>query len=230
MHLNPMPFRLVGIEGDRHMVAMLKRHFVDNGLDPLDHCIINAVVSDTNTPVVFPTSDIRTGANSAFHEPAQRESLYAAIAKAGLSETVLKNVVATGSTGIRVPLWEGSDAKGELEFVSTLTLTDILGLVGEVDYLEIDIQGSETRALPGAADAVNQKVRWLHLGTHGHQVHEYMRALFESWGWRILVDLLPESTYRAPDREFETQDGILIARNQRFPVTVWSDHPVLEAA
>ena len=229
-HLNAMPYRLIGVEGDRHMVAMLKRHFVDNGIEPRDHCIINAVVSDTNTPVVFPTSDVRTGANSAFHEPAQRESLYDAIAKAGLSDAVLQNVVTTGSTGLQVPLWEGSDAKGELEFVSALTLTDILGLAGETDYLEIDIQGSETRALPPAADALNRKVKWLHLGTHGKAVHEYMRELIESWGWRTLVDLLPESTYRAPDREFETQDGILIARNPRLPFTAWSDLPVLEAA
>lgn len=88
--LNPMPYRLVAVEGDRHMVAMLRHHFADNGIDPLDHCIINAVVSDTNTPVVFPTSETRTGANSAFHEAGQREALFDAIVKAGLTEGVLK--------------------------------------------------------------------------------------------------------------------------------------------
>lgn len=102
--------------------------------------------------------------------------------------------------------------------------------MGKVDYLEIDIQASEIRAVPPAADALNSKVNWIHLGTHGHDIHRHMRKLFDTWGWRVLVDLLPESTYRAPDREFDTQDGIIIARNPRAPMTVWSDLPVLEAA
>lgn len=229
-HLNPMPYRLIGIEGDRHMVAMLKRHFADNGLDPSDHCIINAVVSDSNTPAVFPTSEVRTGANGALHALFQREAIYDAITKADLSESVLQNVIATGSTGLCIPMYQGSDTKGELEFVSALTLTDILGLAGPTDYLDIDIQGMEAHALPPAADALNEKVKWLHLGTHGQDVHKYMRVLFESLGWRTLVDIRPESTYRAPARDFETQDGVFVARNPRFPLTEWSDLPVLEAA
>ena len=214
--INPMPYRLVGVEGDRHMVAMLRRHFRDHGIDPSDHCIINAVVSDTNTPVIFPTSATRTGANTAFHLPEHRESVYRAIAEAGFSKAVLKNILATGSTGLALPLWKDIDAQGELEMVSAITLADILGATGAVDYLEIDIQAVERYVLPPAGAVINRNVRWIHLGTHGRDIHYEMRTLFDSWGWRVLADLLPETTYIAPDREFQTYDGVLVARNPAF--------------
>ncbi len=223
--VNPMPYRLVGIEGDRHMVAMLNQHFIENGLDPRDHCIINAVVSDSNQPVIFPTSHVRTGANSAFHLPEHRASVYQAIADAGLSEAVLKNILCVGSTGIALPLWQGIDAKAELEMISAITIADILGALGDVDYLEIDIQAAERYALPPAGEILGRKVRWVHLGTHGVDIHREMRDLFESWGWRVMADLLPETDYQAPDREFRTQDGVLVARNPAFPLTIWSDLP-----
>ena len=221
--VRPMQCRLVGIEGDRHMVAMLEQHFFDNGLDPRDHCIINAVVSDSNKPVIFPTSKVRTGANSAFHLPEHLEAMYRTIAEAGLSESVLKNILTTGSTGLALPLWEGIDAKGELEMISAMTITDILGAVGEVDYLDIDIQASERYVLPPAFGAITRNVRWIHLGTHGGAIHREMRDLVDSSGWLVMADLLPETTYRAPDREFRTQDGVLVARNPAFPLTTWSD-------
>ena len=214
--INPMPYRLIGIEGDRHMVAMLRRHFRDHGIDPSDHCIINAVVSDTNTPVIFPTSTVRTGANTAFRLPEHRHSIYHAIAEAGLSEVVLKNLLTTGSTGLALPLWKDIDARGELEMVSAITLENILGAAGEVDYLEIDIQAAERYVLRPAGALINRNVRWIHLGTHSRDIHTEMRALFDSWGWRVLADLLPETTYVAPDREFQTYDGVLVGRNPVF--------------
>ena len=117
-YIKPMPFKLIGIEADPHMIELLKRHLRDHGIDANDHCIINAAVSDSTTPVLFTTSEVRTGANVAFHEPSERESIYQSIAGVGLSEAVLKNLLLHASTGLRVPLWAHSEAQGELEMVT----------------------------------------------------------------------------------------------------------------
>ena len=228
--VKPMPYRLIGIEADPYMIGLLKRHFRDHGIDPRDHCIINAAVSDTTTPVLFTTSDVRTGANVAFHQPAERESIYQSIARVGLSEGVLKNLLINASTGLKVPLWAHSDAVGELELVSAITLADVLSLSDRVDYLDIDIQSSEQHVLPPAVDELNRRVRWVHLGTHGRAIHLEMRELFERWGWRLIADVLPEATYETPVNQFVSQDGVIIARNPLFPLSEWSDVSMLEAA
>ena len=228
--ISPMPYKLIGVEADPYMIQLLRQHFRDHGIDARDHCIINAAVGATAAPVLFTTSDVRTGANVAFHDAAERESIYQSIARVGLSEAVLKNLLVNASIGLKVPLWAHSEAQGELELVSTITLNDVLSLCDRVDYLEIDIQSSERHVLPPARSALNRRVCWVHLGTHGRAIHAEMRALFEDWGWRVIADVLPEAAYETPVNKFVSQDGVIIARNPAFPLTQWSDVPLLQAA
>jgi hypothetical protein len=42
-----MPFRLIAVEADPVHFDWLRWHFLDNGLDPKEHRLINAAVSDT---------------------------------------------------------------------------------------------------------------------------------------------------------------------------------------
>ena len=228
--LKPMPFKLIGVEADPYMIGLLNQHFRDHGIDPSDYCIINAAVNDSNMLVVFTTSEVRTGANVAFHDPIARESIYQSIAGTGLTEAVLKNLLLNASTGLRVPLWAHSKAQGELEMVSAIRLTDVLTLCDKVDYLDIDIQSSERHVMPPAADAMNSRVCWVHMGTHGRDIHAEMKEMFDGWGWRVIADVLPEATYETPTNQFTSQDGVIIARNPKFPLTKWSDVPVLQAA
>ena len=213
--INPMNFKLVGVEGDHHMGQKLRRHFRNNRIDPDDHAIINAVVSDTNRPVIFPTTEVRTGANFAFHGSEMVESLFEVIRDAELCERVLENLLRTRSTGLRMPPGGTGGVEAELEMVSALTVADILSPFDRVDYLEIDIQASEAIALPPAQDTLAKTVRWLHLGTHGIALHRAMAAMFLKWGWEILAEVLPESRYETPSGPFSTQDGVVVARNPR---------------
>ena len=213
--INPMPFKLVGVEGDRHMCEKLRRHFVNNGIDPDDHCIINTIVSDTNRPRIFTTSEVRTGANIAFHDIRRPEQMFEVVRQNDLCETVLKTLLTRQSTGLHVPLHGTDGVSGELEMVSALTVADILAPFDRVDYLEVDIQSSEGVALPPAMDALSKTVRWLHLGTHGGELHRAMATLFANCGWQIHTDILPESRYHSAAGTFTTQDGVLVARNPR---------------
>jgi hypothetical protein len=85
--------------------------------------------------------------------------------------------------------------------------------MGEIDLLEIDIQSSEYFALPPAIKRISQKVRRVHMGTHGAEIHEFMVNLFRGQGWEIEIDLMPETDYIVPGGQFSTDDGVMAARN-----------------
>lgn len=214
--LNPMPYSLVGVEADPNMCVTLGEHFRENGIDPKDHWIINCALSDSNRPVVFPVSELRPGSNSAVHSDAQRRALLDMIIRSGQSEAILKNIVLEGSTHVYIPLDspEGTpEASAELRFVSTNTLADIFHPLAFVDYLDIDIQMAEAYALPPAIEMLSRKVRWLHLGTHGFDIHESMCEMFAAHGWENLLDFKPCTKFDTVKGPFQTCDGVLFAYN-----------------
>jgi len=49
----PMPFKLVGIEAESDHFAMMKQHFLDNGIDPDDHWLIEAACNGDGRDVFF---------------------------------------------------------------------------------------------------------------------------------------------------------------------------------
>ncbi len=214
--LNPMPFSLVGVEADPNTCVALAEHFRENGIDPNDHWIINCALSDSNRPVVFPVCELRPGSNSALHTDEQRQFLVDTIINSGQAEAILKNIVLEGSTRVHVQLDSpdgAPEAEAELRFVSTNTVADILHPLAFVDYLDIDIQKAEAYALPPAIEILSRKVRWLHLGTHGFDIHDSMREMFASDGWEILFDFQPASKFDTAEGPFVTCDGVLFAYN-----------------
>jgi hypothetical protein len=207
--------KLIAVEGDPHMCAMIRAHFIDNGFDPADHAIVNAVVSGDNKPVLFTTSPVRTGANVAFHSAIHRKTILDGIVKNKFEARVATGLVLAGTTTLTTPL-DGTEVAGEIEFMSAITVADAVGPHDVVDFLEIDIQSSEYVALPPAIGLLDRKVRWVHLGTHGGDLHVTMRHLFRDHGWEVHADLLPERDYDTPDGPARTQDGVLSLRNPRL--------------
>ena len=120
------------------------------------------------------------------------------------------------STPVRITFGENDSAVCELEIVSCITVADVISHYDVIDYLEIDIQASEYFALPPALDLLNKKVRWIHLGTHGKEVHEVLAKLFSVYDWDVHVDLAPETEFITPSGTFATQDGVLSLRNPRL--------------
>lgn len=215
-HVNPMPCFLVGAEADPYMCEMLYEHFRENGLIPANHWIINCAVNDTNRPVVFPVCEIRTGANTTLHDPRQREALFNTINGAGKSEETLKNILIDASTHLYTQLARGPgvpEARGELRLISAVRVADIFGPLQYVDYLEIDMQQAEQWALPPAMTILRNKVRLIHLGTHGTELHHDMANSFAQQGWKLLANLTPGTNYETPGGSFKTSDGVLIMLN-----------------
>jgi hypothetical protein len=62
-------------------------------------------------------------------------------------------------------------------------------------------------------DTVNRKVRRVHIGTHGRDIHGALRALFSNAGWQIVFDYAPESRHKTERGVLKLGDGIMSARN-----------------
>ena len=62
--LNPMPAKLVAVDGVPENVEMTRKQFRNNGLVPDEHWILEAALSGDNKPVLFPIGAPGSGAQN----------------------------------------------------------------------------------------------------------------------------------------------------------------------
>ena len=213
--LNAIPCKFVAVEPDPENYEWTVRHFRDNGLDPNYHWLVQAAISDTNAPVFFPVGSPGTGAQNCFasNEIAAREVYVDELIKRGPAEA-LRNLLLHNTTGITKSLVEGHDFSAEIKVLSAVTLRDILGPFEVVDYLESDIQQSEILVFPPYMALLKDKVRRIHIGTHGREVHSSLHNLFQNEGWEIVFSFEPNAEHASALGTFKTNDGVLTVRNK----------------
>jgi hypothetical protein len=217
--LNPMPCKLVAVEPEPVNYEWTARHFRDNGIDPDDHWLIKAAISDSNSPVFFPVGAPGTGAQNAFstNETGAREHYVRALIESGRQDEALRNLLLRNTTGLKKSLLPGEGFDAEITLMSAVTLADVLAPLPRVDYLEADIQQSEILVFPPFMDVLKRKVRRVHIGTHGKDVHESLSKLFRRDGWQIVFDYEPNSSHTHPLGSFELNDGVLTVLNPDVP-------------
>jgi hypothetical protein len=213
MAINPMPCRLVAIEPVPENCAWMRRHMAVNDIDPGEHWIVQAALAPDNEPVLFPVGAPGAGRAGCTDTNSVRfRQTYANLLCArGSAEQVLKDILFFNSTGLSYDL--GAGYEGELKFVSAVTLGDVLSPFDRVDLLEVDIQHSEIGVFPPFIDLINAKVRRVHMGTHGSEAHDLLRALFVGAGWEIVFDYAPDTRHVTESGTLEITDGILSAHN-----------------
>jgi hypothetical protein len=213
--LNPMPCQLVVVEAEPTHFQWIKRHFIANGIDPGAHWLLNAAVSYDSDPLLF-----MRGAGLFFNsivDPGNIDRIIGEIIKMDASEQVVKNLISGGVCGMQIPFH--SDAGVDLfdyGFVSAMPLNDILTPLPHVDLMDIDIQGAESIVIEPAIDLLNAKVKRLHIGTHGADIHAGLWDLFFENEWTCEFDYAPSSQHDTPWGRFETVDGILHLHNARL--------------
>ena len=214
-HLNPMPYKLVAVEPEPGNYDWTRKHMKDNGVDPDDQWIVKAAISNKNDPVLFPIGSPGTGAQNCVstNEPAARKIYAEQIINAGAANDTLRNLMLTNSTGITKNLVPGHDFPAEIKMVSAVTLKDVLSPFDVVDYVESDIQQSEIIVFPPYMQLLKRKVRRVHIGTHGRDVHNSLLQLFEADKWEIIFNYEPNAKYDCALGSFEVNDGVLTVRN-----------------
>jgi hypothetical protein len=213
--VNPMPYKVVAVEPIPEQCDWVARHMRDNGINPDDQWLVQFAISDRNAPVLFPVGASGSGAQNCFstNESEARKSYVKLLTSGGRAEEALRNLLLKNSTGITKDLVPGYNFKAEIQFVSAITLSDVLSPFQMVDYLESDIQQSEILVFPPFMDMLKRKVRRIHIGTHGKDVHWTLHKLFEKNGWEMLFSYEPNSIHQSALGQFITNDGILTVRN-----------------
>ena len=216
--VNPLPCKLVAVEPVPENVAWIERHMRNNGIDPAQQWIVPLAISDTTAPLFFPVGGAGIGSNNCYstNEPAARHDYAEGFIRAGQAEAALRNLLLHNTTGLTKDLAPGHDLKGEIKLISAITLAELLGPFDRVDYLESDIQQSEILVFPPFIELLGRKVRRIHIGTHGGDVHEALHTLFANNGWEIVFSYAPNGQYDSPFGGFETNDGVLTVRNPRL--------------
>jgi hypothetical protein len=216
--LNPMSFKLVAIEPEPVAHEWVARHFRDNDIDPDEHWLIKAAISDSNSPVFFPVGAPGSGVQNSFatNEAAARENYVQALIESGHQDEALCNLLLRNTTGLTKSPLPGEGFDAEITLVSAVTLADILTPLTRVDYLEADIQQSEILVFPPFMGLLKRKVRRLHIGTHGKAVHDALSDMFRRDGWRIVFDFEPNSSHTHPLGSFHLNDGVLTVLNPDF--------------
>jgi hypothetical protein len=217
-HLNPMPAKLVAVEPDPENFVWLQKHFRDNGIDPDQHWLLHAALSNSNRPVLFPVGSPGSGAQNCVatnNRPARMEFARAIMESPDLNQRV-HNLIVDGDTGIEVNLVPGWNFPARIQILSAVTLADVLRPFDLVDYLESDIQQSEHLVFPPAMDVIQGKVRRVHIGTHGKKVHEALLQDFATRQFEIVFNYEPNSHHDTALGPLEINDGIITARNLRL--------------
>jgi hypothetical protein len=213
--LNPMPYRLVSVEPDPENNTWIARHYRDNGIDPDDQWLINLAISDSNAPVFFPIGGAGTGAQNAIstNHISVRQWYFDEFLKHNAVEDALRSLLLYNSTGLTKELIPGRNFDAEVKLVSAVTLADVLSPFDRVDFLEADMQQSEAVVFPPYMDLLKRKVRRVHIGTHGRDIHSDLVELFRQQGWTIVFDYRPNDVFQTSLGQFETNDGVLTATN-----------------
>jgi FkbM family methyltransferase len=216
--VNPLPYKLVAVEPVPDNYEWLCRHMRNNGIDPAQQWLVPLAISDTTAPLFFPVGGAGIGSNNCYstNELAARRDYAEGFIRSGRAEEALRNLLLHNTTGLTKDLVDGHDFKGEIKLISSITLNELLGPFERIDLLESDIQQSEILVFPPCIELLGRKVRRIHIGTHGGDVHETLHRLFADAGWEIVFSYAPNSHFDSALGPFATNDGVLTVRNPRL--------------
>jgi Methyltransferase FkbM domain len=213
--IKPMPCKLVAVEPVPENFDWMMEHMRINGIDPADHWLVRMAIGGRNDPIYFPVGGAGTGANNSYstNEVLARMQYAEMLIQEGCTEDALRNLIINNTTGIVMDLLPGQEVMAEIKLLSCITLQDLLGPFHRVDYLESDIQQSEILVFPPFIDLLRRKVRRIHIGTHGLDVHRDLHALFAQHGWNIVFSYEPNAIHDSALGSFALNDGVLTVVN-----------------
>jgi FkbM family methyltransferase len=101
-----------------------------------------------------------------------------------------------------------SSTEQAVVWVPSVSLQELLAPYPRIDLIDVDLQGAELDVLSSAVDALNQRVRRIHIGTHSLPIEDGLRELFTSQGWEKLNDYPSQSCVPTPYGEITFGDGV----------------------
>lgn len=213
--LNPKQFKLVAVEPEPTNIAWTMEHFADNEISEDQYWIVPLALGENCEPVFFPVGSPGSGAQNSFstNERAARKNYLEYFKKAQKTEIALENLLLDNKTGLQKLLVEGTAFDSEIKLLSGVDLNFLLGAFEFVDFIESDMQQSEILVFPASRKLLKKKVKRIHIGTHGKDVHRELHKIFISDGWEVQFSYEPNSKNKTNYGYFHLNDGILTVTN-----------------
>ena len=178
-HNRNLPCQLIAVEAEPVHFEWMKLHFSDNGINPSQHRLVHAALSEAAGRVAFCIGGPRGGPYDVTPDVWYGQAL------AKDKEVASKSEDDGEYSGFQVTRHENGWRSIQ---VPTISLRGLLKDLERVDLIDIDIEGQELRAIRPAIEAVDAKVKRLHIGTHGREIEDELRRLLGAHGWRCLAD------------------------------------------
>lgn len=194
-------YQLVGVEAEPEHFRWLQQHFQQAGIAPGSYRLINAAASGTNGDCWF-----YVGKPAAWY---------------GQSLVPDRAVDGLGGAPHKVPLGSERDHNGEkIKRMHSVDLAEVLRGLPLVDYLHMDIQGTEYQFLAAHPRLLQAQVKMVNIGTHAHEIEADLRVLFQGLGWVKRFDL-PLNTRAVVQFEQQSHnvtfgDGVQVWLNPRY--------------
>jgi len=99
--------------------------------------------------------------------------------------------------------------------VDSTTFESVSSDLDFIDLVDVDIQGAEQNLIEHSIEALNDKVRLIHIGTHGHDIERAIRAIFLNHGWHLRWDFACHGAQQTPFGVTTFQDGVQSWLNPR---------------
>lgn len=155
-------------------VSWLKAHLADNGISTSEYRVFEAALGGKAGEVVFAVSKPDDQADN------NPKAWYGQAIIAGDLSSMPRIGDYHGQ-----PLYEHQDGWKVIK-APLITLSEILANYDFVDHADLDIQGMEAEVIEEAIEALNKKVRRLHICTHGGEIEECLAKLLSEADWICL--------------------------------------------
>jgi FkbM family methyltransferase len=184
--------RMIACEGDKGHVRYLQQHLQDNGFTEADCKIHYGVAAAQDGQAFFPMEgENNWGAEAVFVNDASELS----------EEKMLPGLVA-----------------GHYIQTPAHSFKTIIGDEPRIDLLHVDIQGAEYDVLVTARKILQERVRWMMIGTHSRMIEAQLMQFLHEDGW-ILENEKPCKFNQMHGRLITHLDGAQVWRNPNIAVT-----------
>lgn len=198
--------RAIAVEAEPIHFRWLQQAFADNEMVGPSFITHEAAVNGSGEPVHFyiqPPED---------QEQLSAEKWYGQ-AMAGKSHDQVANEVPGDYEGKRV--FTAPNGWKTIE-VPALTLNEMLADETVVDIVDMDVQGAEAGVISASIDAINAKVKRLHIGTHSAKIDAELIQTLSEAGWKNTRTYLCGQVQETPFGEISFQDGVQTWINPRL--------------
>jgi len=193
--ISKMSFQLVGIEAETNRFNWMKQHFLDNGLELKGHCFYRGVVNASGSEVWFDVGDSDKSYGATILRGNNIPTLFTHGFRGWMSFlTQRKRLRKMGA--IRP------------ERVKAYRFSKILKKYPKIDFVDMDIQGTEGEVVSESILELNQKVKMIHIGTHNNAVEEFLFNIFTNYGWENVWNFKNGKVHSTPYGDIKFSDGV----------------------